>query len=398
MRLLTVLENVELTLVERVGNDIPPYAILSHTWGNDSDEISYKDFIDGRYQDKKGFHKLQFCQQRVALDNLEYFWVDTCCIDKSSSAELTEAINSMYRWYQGAARCYVFLSDVDIVRSHSLSPRRALRNSRWFRRGWTLQELIAPTYVDFFDSNGIHLGDKHSLFQDIHDVTKLPLDAVRGRFLDDFSVDVRLSWAEGRETKREEDAAYSLLGIFDIYMPLIYGEGRQRAFRRLLKELNELRASEQPWYLSRSSTQTSQQAQDPGLSAPQPTSSVSEKIPVFEKYDPVDTTSQQGSIAHMPMWPGNFIRTKHSRAYLEQRDSLSNAAYEGRWSDVLELLELATEDYGENWSNAIRMSRMPVWFIMEIIADTTQKRHKKPADSPFGQSCIRLPTCELRST
>lgn len=360
MRLLTVSGNDELSLVERVGSEIEPYAILSHTWGADSDEISYRDFTDGRYQSKKGFLKLQFCRSRIALDDLSFFWVDTCCIDKSSSAELTEAINSMYRWYQGAARCYVFLSDVTItthLRSDARALRKALRSSRWFRRGWTLQELIAPRFVDFFDSNGLHLGDKHSLFQDIHEVTKLPFDAVRGRFLDDFSVDVRLSWAEGRETKREEDAAYSLLGIFDIYMPLIYGEGRQRAFRRLLKELNDLKSSGSSWWSTQSTIQGPQYVKSPGIQAPQATVPAPEKLSVFEKYDPVDVTSQQGSIALMPMWPGNFIRTKQSEAYLGHRDELSNAAFEGRWSDVLELLELATEVYGENWSNAVRMSR-----------------------------------------
>ncbi|KAJ4988020.1 hypothetical protein SVAN01_06432 [Stagonosporopsis vannaccii] len=115
MRLLTISENDELSLVERVGSEIEPYAILSHTWGADSDEISYKDFTDGHYRSKRGFVKLAFCQNRTKVDNLNFFWVDTCCIDKSSSAELTEAINSMYRWYQGAARCYVFLSDVTVT-------------------------------------------------------------------------------------------------------------------------------------------------------------------------------------------------------------------------------------------------------------------------------------------
>jgi hypothetical protein len=252
MRLLTISGHDELSLVEHVGNEIEPYAILSHTWGEDKDEISFKDFVDGTYRTKEGFRKLEFCQKRTTLDNLKYFWVDTCCIDKSSSAELTEAINSMYRWYQRAARCYVYLSDVAVGGSNGTEAqslrhwRHDFRKSRWFRRGWTLQELIAPKFVDFFDSNGVRLGDKISLIQEIHEATRLPFEALRGQVPEAFSVDVRLSWVEGRETKREEDAAYSLLGIFDIYMPLIYGEGRQRAFRRLMKELRDLTGAELP--------------------------------------------------------------------------------------------------------------------------------------------------------
>jgi hypothetical protein len=355
MRLLTVSDNDELSFVERVGNDIPPYAILSHTWGADSDEISYKDLVDGRYKEKKGFLKLDFCRKRVAVDNLKYFWVDTCCIDKTSSAELTEAINSMFRWYQGAARCYVFLSDVTVTTNLASDAwRQALRSSRWFTRGWTLQELIAPPVVDFFDANGTHLGDKRSLFHVIHEVTKLPLDAVRGKSLSDFSVDVRLSWAEGRETKREEDAAYSLLGIFDVYMPLIYGEGRQRAFRRLLKELSEL--EQQSSWSTQPAIQNLQLGQNSKSQVPQAINP-SMKTSVLDKYDPVSTSSQKGTIALMPMWPGNCIRTTHSSKYVKQRNAISDAAKTGRWSEVLELLDLAREDYGENWSNVVRMSR-----------------------------------------
>ena len=357
MRLLTVSDNNELSLVERVGNDIPPYAILSHTWGADNDEITYKDLIDGQYKDKKGFLKLDFCRKRIAVDDLKFFWVDTCCIDKSSSAELTEAINSMFRWYQGAARCYVFLTDVTVtenLQSDAQAIRQALGSSRWFRRGWTLQELIAPTVVDFFDSNGTHLGDKNSLFEVIHQITKLPLSAMQGKSLGDFSADVRLSWAEGRETKREEDAAYSLLGIFDVYMPLIYGEGRQRAFRRLLKELSELEKPSS--WSTQPAIQNLQLGQNSKSQAPQANSS-STKTSVLEKYNPVNTISQKGTIALMPMWPGNCIRTIYFGNYVKQRNSVSDAAKTGRWSDVLGLLDVAREDYKENWSNAVRLSR-----------------------------------------
>ena len=115
----------------------------------------------------------------------------------------------------------------------------AFRKSRWFTRGWTLQELIAPPSVEFFSSEGKRLGDKKSLERQIHEITGMAVQALQGRALSEFSVDERLSWAEKRETKREEDKAYSLLGIFDIYMPLIYGEGMDNAFRRLREEIDK---------------------------------------------------------------------------------------------------------------------------------------------------------------
>ena len=366
MRFLTISENDKLSLVEHVGNEIKPYAILSHTWGNDKDEVSFKDFVEGTYRTKKGFHKLEFCRKQTALDGLQYFWVDTCCIDKSSSAELTEAINTMYRWYQGAAKCYVYLSDVTVGSSNGTEARfsrnmlQGFQNSRWFRRGWTLQELIAPRSVEFFDSNGERLGDKASLSQEIHEATRLPFEVLNGRVLEEFSVEVRLSWAQGRETRREEDAAYSLLGIFDIYMPLIYGEGRQRAFRRLVKELRDLKSGELPSDSPQLITTDPQPTHDPVLPMSHGTSSTSEKIPVFEKYDPIDRKSHSNVIAVIPMWPGNIIRTKYSDLYLQRRDMISDAAYQGRWTEVLEHLEIATEEYGENWSNVVRLSKEPI--------------------------------------
>ena len=359
MRLLKRLPSGGFDVISFNSDDIPEYAILSHTW-TEGQEITYDELLAGSGKDKTGYEKIRFCGDQAAADRLEYFWVDTCCIKKSDIVELSTAINSMFRWYQGAARCYVFLSDVTVVTDVVGSPvgavSQALGGSRWFGRGWTLQELIAPTLVDFFDSNGTHLGNKRSLFSAIHEITKLPLDAVRGKSLSDFSVEVRLSWAEGRETKREEDAAYSLLGIFDVYMPLIYGEGRQRAFRRLLKELSELETPSS--WSTQPAIQNLQIGQNLKSQAPQAISS-STKTSVLEKYNPVNTASQKGTIALMPMWPGNCIRTTHSSKYVKQRNAISDAAKTGRWSEVLELLDLAREDYGENWSNVVRMSRYP---------------------------------------
>ncbi|XPS69646.1 hypothetical protein M3J07_001896 [Ascochyta lentis] len=232
-----LLDNCAFRLVERVGDNIPRYAILSHTWGPDSDEVTFKDITKGRGKSKPGYHKLTFCSKQAAKDGIEFFWVDTCCIDKTSSAELTEAINSMFKWYQKADRCYALLSDVSTGSSASeITPEvwgSKFQSSRWFKRGWTLQELLAPVFVDFFSQDGEWIGDKTSLLQAVHDATRIPAQALQGGALSQFSTDERMSWTEGRETTREEDRAYSLLGVFDIHMPLIYGEGQQKAFARL---------------------------------------------------------------------------------------------------------------------------------------------------------------------
>jgi NACHT domain/Heterokaryon incompatibility protein (HET) len=236
MRLLEWKSDGDFSLTKDLIHDIPPYAILSHTWGADTEEVTFEDLTDGTSKSKAGYNKIRFCGEQARRDDLQYIWVDTCCIDKSSSAELTEAINSMFRWYREAAKCYVYLSDVSKGNYDHL-PRSiwksAFRGSRWFARGWTLQELIAPTSVEFYSSEGMRLGDKRSMEQQIHEITSIPVRALRGNPLSDFSFEERLSWAIKRETTREEDKAYSLLGIFDIYMPLIYGEGGESAFKRL---------------------------------------------------------------------------------------------------------------------------------------------------------------------
>jgi hypothetical protein len=239
MRLLEWKSDSDFSLTKDFIHDIPPYAILSHTWGADTEEVTFEDLTDGTSKSKAGYNKIRFCGEQARCDDLQYIWVDTCCIDKSSSAELTEAINSMFRWYREAAKCYVYLSDVlkGNYDEHDHLPRSiwksAFRGSRWFARGWTLQELIAPTSVEFYSLEGMRLGNKRSMEQQIHEITSIPIRALRGNPLSDFSFEERLSWAIKRETTREEDKAYSLLGIFDIYMPLIYGEGGENAFKRL---------------------------------------------------------------------------------------------------------------------------------------------------------------------
>lgn len=232
MRLLHIEPGGELCLTDFIGDTTPEYGILSHTWGASSEEVTFADLVNKAGIDKTGYAKIKFCGQRAAADGLQYFWVDTCCIDKSSSAELTEAINSMFRWYQNSAKCYVYLSDVED--GPFLTPSFA--QSRWFSRGWTLQELIAPSSVEFFSKQGNRLGDRTSLETEITKITGINVLALRGDPLSNFSISERMSWAAKRATTREEDSAYCLLGIFDVYMPLIYGEGR-RAFTRLNREI-----------------------------------------------------------------------------------------------------------------------------------------------------------------
>src|SRR5271163_802044 len=242
MRLLKVEEDGEFSLIEFIVDKIPRYAILSHTWGADGEEVTYEDLTRGTGKSKAGYQKIRFCEKQAANDGLKYFWVDTCCIDKSSSAELTEAINSMFRWYRNAVKCYVYLSDVSTLRHFENDdlPRPtwklAFRKSRWFTRGWTLQELIAPKSVEFFSKEGVLLGDKTTLEQLIHEITTVPVDVLRGAPVSKFPIEERMRWTANRNTKRREDRAYCLLGIFRVYMPLIYGEG-DNAFTRLEEEI-----------------------------------------------------------------------------------------------------------------------------------------------------------------
>jgi hypothetical protein len=226
------------------------YAILSHTW--DDDEILFDDISHGG--DKIPHHKAAFskvvgsCKQAL-LEGLEYIWIDTCCVDKSSSAELSYAINSMFKWYQHSAICYVYLADVN---SENLE---TFKESRWFKRGWTLQELIAPADLCFFDNKWTRLGGRDEFADKISKITSIPtsLLSTAGRnrtyasgdrisldiqvLLSRFSCAARMSWASNRSTTRPEDMSYCLLGIFDANMPLLYGEGGVKAFKRLQDEI-----------------------------------------------------------------------------------------------------------------------------------------------------------------
>src|SRR5271155_352128 len=211
MRLLKRNDNGELSLTEDLAdNDIPKkYAILSHRWGAPGEEVTFADLMNGAGKSKAGYEKIRFCGEQAAQDGLEYFWVDTCCIDKSNLVELSEAINSMFRWYRKATKCYVYLSDVSWKASDANDElcqqplESEFRKSRWFTRGWTLQELIAPASVEFFSKDWEQLGNKASLERHIREITGIPVKALQGFPLSDFSVTERMLWTEKRATTRK---------------------------------------------------------------------------------------------------------------------------------------------------------------------------------------------------
>ena len=190
---------------------------------------------------KAGYSKIEYSRTQAAKEGLEHVWVDTCCIDKASSAELSEAINSMYQWYKAAKVCYAYLADVSIhdasIGAGFSSSNSAFATSKWFTRGWTLQELIAPPKLVFYDKDWNELGTKESLTSALAEVTGVDGEVLDGNLRPlDVSIARRMSWAAKRETTRLEDRGYSLMGIFDVNMPLLYGEGK-KAFTRLLEEI-----------------------------------------------------------------------------------------------------------------------------------------------------------------
>lgn len=244
IRLLHRNPDGDIVFREPTSSDVPSYAILSHTWGKE--EILLQDIEAGTARSKAGWKKIEFCAKQAEADGLKYFWIDSCCIDKKNAVELSAAINSMFRWYQRATRCYAYLSDVSIDDKEerdaqsSSTWEAAFRKSRWFTRGWTLQELVAPAHVDFFSARGDRLGNKQSLEEMVCSITGIPRGALRGDTLSNFTISERMSWAEQRQTTIDEDRIYSLFGLFNISLPLIYGEGRESAYRRLQEEINKL--------------------------------------------------------------------------------------------------------------------------------------------------------------
>lgn len=214
-------------------NKVPRYAILSHRW--EEDEVSYQDMLGWKMLGGSGYSKIRKCCAKASSDGFEWVWIDTCCIDKKSSAELSEAINAMFRWYQASDRCYAYLSDVQsVVSEDGRLQWPCFKDSLWFTRRWTLQELLAPSHVVFLDNEWTEIGITVDMKEEIEAATGIPHRAFD--FLEDFSVAQKMSWAAKRETSRVEDRAYCLLGLFGVVMPLLYGEGEQ-AFTRLQQEI-----------------------------------------------------------------------------------------------------------------------------------------------------------------
>lgn len=217
----------------------PRYVILSHTWV-ENEEVSYQEMcqiaegISHPAKRKSGYRKIwETCRQSMT-HGYEYAWVDTCCIDKTSSAELSEAINSMFRWYRDAAVCIAYLNDYTFVDSNYMTD---MRYCSWFTRGWCLQELIAPKYLVFYDKTWKEFGSKAGLVQLIASITGIDEEVLEDHTaMNSLPVARRMSWASSRITTRVEDIAYCLLGIFDIHMPMLYGEG-EKAFVRLQEEI-----------------------------------------------------------------------------------------------------------------------------------------------------------------
>ena len=230
-------------------NETTEYAILSHRW-IDPTEIDYEEMVglgkmDRQQQDeirgRPGYKKILDACKQAQTDGYEWMWVDTCCIDKRSSAELSEAINSMYRWYGNAGVCYAYLHDVDGSSFPTKKDNRKYPKSNgwpeWFSRGWTLQEMIAPRNLQFFNKIWQPIGDKKGLAEDLGWITKVPEHIVaNGLEGNRPCVAQIISWAANRTTTRVEDRAYSLMGLLDVNMPMLYGEGK-KAFHRLQLEI-----------------------------------------------------------------------------------------------------------------------------------------------------------------
>ena len=223
-----------------------PYVILSHAWQRKEvtfDQMPQFNNLQNLPPWKQSADKIiGACEAVRDADGrlkgetggikISHLWMDTVCIDKKNLTELSEAINSMYRWYKQANSCFVYLEDFPSGGVNHFT------QSRWFERGWTLQELVAPEKVIFFDSKWNLLGKKETLQEDLSSRTKIDTDfLLHRRNVGKASISQRMSWYSGRSTTVPEDQAYCLTGLFGINIPLLYGEGRERAFRRLQEEI-----------------------------------------------------------------------------------------------------------------------------------------------------------------
>jgi hypothetical protein len=241
----------------------PKYAVLSHTWG--ADELTYQDWlyihdqsprrwgwvrIDGEIDSLKsrgGYDKIIRASERAAADGYGWIWIDTICIDKTNLAELSETINSMYKIYSESTVCYIVLSDVQPCSTEEVAKVDSqFRKSRWFTRGWTLQELLAPKEARFFAEDWSYIDNRANMQDTISEITSIPTNLLNDHLESPYRSNAvssiygfaqRMSWASSRSTTRPEDRAYCLLGIFAVNIPLLYGEGGDSAFQRLQEEV-----------------------------------------------------------------------------------------------------------------------------------------------------------------
>jgi hypothetical protein len=203
---MRLLHTTTLSLHDFTGRPTPPYAILSHRW--ETEEVTLSDLVSDRGPRMAGYTKILGCCRQAALSGWEYAWIDSCCIDKTSSAELSEAINSMFKWYKGAGICFVFLSDVLSTDREHEKEDSAFRRSKWFKRGWTLQELLAPRNLEFYNADWVEIGTKSTMEDVIREITGInTLDAYM-----DQCVAQKMFWAASREATRLEDMAYCAYG------------------------------------------------------------------------------------------------------------------------------------------------------------------------------------------
>lgn len=307
---MRLLDTETLELRDFMG-EAPAYAILSHCW--EEEEVLFADLtVLKTARLKKGFPKVQKACEQAARDRYRYIWIDSCAIDQKSSAELSEAINSMFSWYRKAAVCYVYLSDVD--------GSADFENSRWFTRAWTLQELLAPcssrgsdgfsNKLRFMNRNWHLLSTEATSSQVISHITGIPQGYLNGQSLEDASISMRMSWAAGRQATRQEDIAYALLGIFDVNMPLLYGEGKVKAFRRLQE--NIMNASEDETLFAWIGAAATPQDICPGFLAADPAEfSMTKHLTPFHTKDSVvpHTMTHRGLHIRMQLF-GAFDNTK----------------------------------------------------------------------------------------
>lgn len=241
--------NVHTLEFSEYSSNVPKYAIASHRWKAGT-EAMIKDIRNKQNTDKDGYVKVEGFAKYVRehVRHVEWLWIDTCCVNQESSQEVTEAVNSMFRWYSNAEVCLAYLADVS-----NAEDEREFRCSEWFRRGWTLQELLAPQMVVFLSASWELVGHKggdgwtrsgsqiacgRALEATVSTITGVP-ECILHNYTRSmsFSIEERLSWIRSRDTTKEEDMSYSLLGVFDVTMPVIYGEGAERARQRLTEEI-----------------------------------------------------------------------------------------------------------------------------------------------------------------